>query len=536
MENFSKINTIIFGLCLVVAACFFVYGNNVLADSSEHAFTANGSASFNYVDSSGNAETVPANISNVDTTAPTGAITAPADSAYLKSGDKISAQADDNGSGIGGVLFYYYNSAANQIGNEVISGTGDVYSTNWYTGSLADGRYTLFAAIYDKAGNLTVTNSIGANLDNTPPAISSAQAINPQTVQIIFTEPLQNLNNLANDFTVYENNGTNPITISSASYANNIITLNLSTALQSSDNPTFKINSSASALTDLAGNQINDFSSGPITEKIAPTLILIGAPQIIINVGTVYSDPGASCTDFANNNPTIAVIGAVNSNVAGIYDLRFNCTDPSGNQAAQLIRTVIVKGFVGQNSSGSVSGGNSGNQTNNLSNNNNYFYACRDIVYGQWGSCFNGIRYRNVLSTDPLYCTFTSDQQAARSQVCGGQVLGAQLYSVGSLVRTPDKKIFLVLGNNQIQKIKDLKELAKYKGRKIYNISSEVLAQLKQVLGVKIYADGTLLRTPDKKIYVIINGQKNYISSLKQLAKYKNSKIYNVTAEVLANY
>jgi len=55
-------------------------------------------------------------------------------------------------------------------------------------------------------------------------------------------------------------------------------------------------------------------------------------------------------------------------------------------------------------------------------------------------------------------------------------------------------------------------------------------------LGVKIYADGTLLRTPDKKIYVIINGQKNYISTLKQLAKYKNSKIYNVTAEVLANY
>jgi len=152
------------------------------------------------------------------------------------------------------------------------------------------------------------------------------------------------------------------------------------------------------------------------------------------------------------------------------------------------------------------------------------------------GQLFAGLQYRNILSADPRYCVMTADQQLARSQPCSGQVLGVQIYAVGSLTRTPDKKIYLVLANNQVQKIKDLKELAKYKNRKIFNITYELFAQFKQILGVKIYADGTLLRGPDKKIYLIVSGKKYYISSLKELAKYKNSKIYNVSAEVTDNY
>jgi hypothetical protein len=58
-----------------------------------------------------------------------------------------------------------------------------------------------------------------------------------------------------------------------------------------------------------------------------------------------------------------------------------------------------------------------------------------------------------------------------------------------------------------------------------------------QILGVKIYPDGSLLRGPDWKIYLIINGEKQLIISWEELLeKYIGQKIYNVSDEVLAQY
>jgi hypothetical protein len=118
----------------------------------------------------------------------------------------------------------------------------------------------------------------------------------------------------------------------------------------------------------------------------------------------------------------------------------------------------------------------------------------------------------------------------------GGQVFGVKIYPIGSLLRTPNKRIYVIVSTSTVKYISSLKELFTYRGRTIYNVSYEVLAQYKQVLGIKIYPDGTLLRGPDLKIYVILNGKKNYISSLKELWKYRNHKLYNVRADVIASY
>lgn len=59
----------------------------------------------------------------------------------------------------------------------------------------------------------------------------------------------------------------------------------------------------------------------------------------------------------------------------------------------------------------------------------------------------------------------------------------------------------------------------------------------KAVLGVQKYADGTLIRGTDMKIYVIVDGHKVHVRSLAELfAKYRGQEIINVADEVLALY
>jgi hypothetical protein len=444
--------------------------------------------------------------------AATGVIVAPADNSAIKNGAVLAVQTKDNNSGVSGVSFYYYDAAANPIGNEVTSGDNGVYAVNWNDNFLSDGQYLIFAAIHDQTGSTSVTEPISVSLDNLPPVITSVEAIDQQTIQITFNDSLQKINSALSDFAIYRRNGEEAVGISFLNSLVNVLTLTLVEPLKTSDSPTFWIN--AGAIADLAGNKTAGNLSGAIKEKINPTIILKGESMVSINPGAIYHDAGAVCTDFAGDNPTLSIIGGVNTKAAGIYVLLYNCADAAGNQAVQAQRTVIVK---------------------TLSSSSSY-NDCQNIVYSEWGSCFNGLQYRNILSTDPGHCLLSAEQQADRSRFCSGQVLGVQIYAIGSLIRTPDKKIFLVLGNNQVQKIRDLKELAKYKNRKIFNITYELFAQFKQVLGIKIYADGTLLRGPDKRIYRIVSGKKYYISSLNELAKYKNTKIYNVSAEVVGSY
>ncbi|MCD4761141.1 fibronectin type III domain-containing protein [bacterium] len=79
-----------------------------------------------------------------------------------------------------------------------------------------------------------------------------------------------------------------------------------------------------------------------------------------------------------------------------------------------------------------------------------------------------------------------------------------------------------------------------YFGQRIFNASPADVLFYKDwagfVLGVKTYADGTLLRGSDMKIYVIENGKKHYIGTLEELAKYVGQEIFDVSDDILAQY
>jgi len=116
------------------------------------------------------------------------------------------------------------------------------------------------------------------------------------------------------------------------------------------------------------------------------------------------------------------------------------------------------------------------------------------------------------------------------------QLLGEKIYADGTLLRGKDKKVYII-ANGQKKHVPNLKELAKYAGQKIYDVENIILIQYPEVLGIKVFADGMLIRGADARIYVIKNNKKQHIRSLEELRKnYFGKKIYDVSEETLAKY
>ncbi|EDP70931.1 putative surface protein [Flavobacteriales bacterium ALC-1] len=81
-----------------------------------------------------------------------------------------------------------------------------------------------------------------------------------------------------------------------------------------------------------------------VADTTAPVITLNGASTINVNVGTSFTDPGATATDNVDGNLTssIVVTGSVNTNAVGAYTLNYNVSDAAGNAATQVSRTVNV--------------------------------------------------------------------------------------------------------------------------------------------------------------------------------------------------
>ncbi|MDX9893366.1 MAG: hypothetical protein RB292_03030 [Patescibacteria group bacterium] len=118
-------------------------------------------------------------------------------------------------------------------------------------------------------------------------------------------------------------------------------------------------------------------------------------------------------------------------------------------------------------------------------------------------------------------------------------------FNDGDLLRTCDWKIYRVEGN-VFRHIGSHTELqSKYEGQVIHNVdywqiakyrnidySPEQLSssQEQQVLGAKTYAEGTILRTSDLKVYAMKDGQLVYLRDLPMSqTKYLNNPIFNIT-------
>lgn len=73
-----------------------------------------------------------------------------------------------------------------------------------------------------------------------------------------------------------------------------------------------------------------------------PVITLNGANPIVVECHTSFTDPGATAHDTCAGDFAATASGTVNVNVPGSYTLTYNASDPSGNPAAAVTRTVNV--------------------------------------------------------------------------------------------------------------------------------------------------------------------------------------------------
>ncbi|MFV1872539.1 MAG: immunoglobulin-like domain-containing protein [Oleiphilus sp.] len=96
---------------------------------------------------------------------------------------------------------------------------------------------------------------------------------------------------------------------------------------------------------DAAGNNATQVTRTVIVQdQTIPVISLNGSANITHQQGTVYGDAGATASDNIDGDLTssITVTGFVNSNAAGVYELNYNVTDSTGNDAVTVTRTVTV--------------------------------------------------------------------------------------------------------------------------------------------------------------------------------------------------
>ncbi|CAN5199256.1 hypothetical protein BH18ACT14_BH18ACT14_19930 [soil metagenome] len=103
----------------------------------------------------------------VDTTNPTGSITAPVAAAIVRGLTAVSSDSADAGSGVQQVVFER-SPAGFGTWTGIDTDTSAPYSVGWATGSLADGSYDLRAVTTDLAGNTRISATVNVVVDNAP--------------------------------------------------------------------------------------------------------------------------------------------------------------------------------------------------------------------------------------------------------------------------------------------------------------------------------------------------------------------------------
>ena len=99
---------------------------------------------------------------------------------------------------------------------------------------------------------------------------------------------------------------------------------------------------------DLEGNKVSTTREVTVTEKVedktAPTLTIIGASIIELEVGETYKDLGATAIDNIDGDITknIIVTGTVNTAVVGTYTITYTIEDAAKNKTTKT-RKIIIK-------------------------------------------------------------------------------------------------------------------------------------------------------------------------------------------------
>ena len=80
---------------------------------------------------------------------------------------------------------------------------------------------------------------------------------------------------------------------------------------------------------------------------VSPVIILLGSASVYVELGTDYTDAGATASDGLGGNITSSIVatGTVDVNVLGNYTISYDVSDAAGNEATQVTRNVSVVNY-----------------------------------------------------------------------------------------------------------------------------------------------------------------------------------------------
>ena len=267
--------------------------NEGVLNATSTIFTANGSFTFIATDIAGNVSSTTVTITNIDKVAPvvtvlgTNPTLVEVNTTYIDAG--IDAQD--------------------------VSLPVTVLSTSTVNTSIL-GSYTVDYSVTDLAGNTATATRIVNVVDTTGPIITAPAT---QTFEATGTTTYPVLI----PATAIDNSSSSPIiTYNPAGFG-----LGTSTVVWTA--------------TDSSANIATTTSLVVIKDTTAPEMSLNGSSTVVLYVGDVYTELGASSTDLVNGIRPVTISGSVNTAIIGTYVITYISSDLSGNFAT-LTRTVNV--------------------------------------------------------------------------------------------------------------------------------------------------------------------------------------------------
>ena len=190
------------------------------------------------------------------------------------------------------------------------------------------GTYIVTYNVSDAAGNaaVEVTRTVNVIPDTTPPVITLIGA-SPVDISVGGTYTEQGATATDNiDGDISSSIVIGGDTVNTAVAGTYIVTYNVS---------------------DAAGNAAVQVTRtvNVIPDTTPPVITLIGSSSISLDLGSTYTEQGATATDNIDGDLTASIViggDTVNTAIAGTYIVTYNVSDSAGNAAVEVTRTVTV--------------------------------------------------------------------------------------------------------------------------------------------------------------------------------------------------
>ena len=214
----------------------------------------------------------------------------------------------------------------------------------------AVGTYYIYYDSTDTAGNNAIQVNRTVNVvDTTPPTFSSA-ILNEGTgiFTVTFSETINASAINAAGFSIRDINiGTGAVTLSTLELTTTVNGTTISFNMTQTNRQsviaftTSVLDIGAGAVQDIYGNAITLSVNNIITatlDTIPPVISLLGDNPQTIELGDGYTELNAT----TNDDSTITINSANFTDAVGTYYIYYDSTDTAGNNAIQVVRTVIV--------------------------------------------------------------------------------------------------------------------------------------------------------------------------------------------------